>query len=334
MIHLALALGCALATAALIVLLRPVLQRYALARPNARSSHKVPTPQGGGMAVVAASLAGLLLARIGLDVEVRGTTAEIVTIVAGATALGAAGAVDDIRGLSPLPRFGLQMVAIAALLAVLPGDARPLSFVPRSVELLVLLLGGVWFVNLTNFMDGIDWMTVAQVVPMAAGLAVLGALDAMPPRGALAAVALSAALVGFAPFNRPVARLFLGDVGSVPIGFLLVWLLILLAGRGHLAAALLLPMYYLADSTITLFRRLSRRERFWEAHRTHFYQRATDRGLSVLAIVTRVFVANLGLAALATWTVLDPSPVVSAAALAAGTLLTAGLLASLVRVRR
>ena len=77
------------------------------------------------------------------------------------------------------------------------------------------------------------------------------------------------------------ARLFLGDVGSLPLGLLIGWLLLLLAARGHLAAALLLPLYYLVDATITLFRRLMRGERVWLAHRTHFYQRATDNGFSV-----------------------------------------------------
>ena len=77
------------------------------------------------------------------------------------------------------------------------------------------------------------------------------------------------------------ARLFLGDVGSLPIGLLLGWLMLMLAGRGNLAAAVLLPLYYLADATLTLIRRLAHGEPVWQAHRTHFYQRATDGGFSV-----------------------------------------------------
>ena len=96
--------------------------------------------------------------------------------------------------------------------------------------------------------------------------------------GVVVALALCGALIGFAPFNRPVARIFLGDVGSLPIGLLFAWLLVLLAGSGHLAAAVILPLYYLADATLTLLRRMKDREPFWQAHRTHFYQLATDRG--------------------------------------------------------
>ena len=84
-------------------------------------------------------------------------------------------------------------------------------------------------------------------------------------------------MIGFAPFNKPVARMFLGDVGSLPIGLLFGWLLIVLAGRGHLAAALLLPLYYLADATITLLRRFAAGEPIMQAHRSHFYQRAIGR---------------------------------------------------------
>ena len=86
-------------------------------------------------------------------------------------------------------------------------------------------------------------------------------------------------MIGFAPFNRPVAKIFLGDVGSLPIGLLLGWCLLQLASHQHLAAALLLPLYYLADATVTLLRRVIQREPFWAAHRSHFYQRATDNGL-------------------------------------------------------
>src|SRR5262249_20094793 len=93
-----------------------------------------------------------------------------------------------------------------------------------------------------------------------------------------------------------VAGLFVGGGGSRPIGLLLGWLLLQLAGTGHLAAALILPLYYLLDATITLVRRVARGERFWQAHRSHFYQRATDNGFSVPALVAHVVLVNLPLA--------------------------------------
>jgi UDP-N-acetylmuramyl pentapeptide phosphotransferase/UDP-N-acetylglucosamine-1-phosphate transferase len=156
----------------------------------------------------------------------------------------------------------------------------------------------------------------------------LGWLGAFPMSSTILAAALCGAMLGYAPFNKPVARVFLGDVGSLPIGLLLGWLLLQLAWQHHLAAALLLPLYYLMDATITLLRRMTRREPFWAAHRTHFYQRATDHGFMVLRVVGEVFILNLVLAALALpTTVLDSS-------LAAVLALLAGLLAVVVVLRR
>jgi UDP-N-acetylmuramyl pentapeptide phosphotransferase/UDP-N-acetylglucosamine-1-phosphate transferase len=154
-------------------------------------------------------------------------------------------------------------------------------------------------VNLVNFMDGLDWMTVAEVVPITGAMIVLGSFGEFPTSATIVAAALCGAVVGFAPFNRPVAKIFLGDVGSLPIGLLLGWCLLQLAYHQQLAAALLLPLYYLSDATVTLLRRLARREPFWAAHRSHFYQRATDNGFTVLRVVSEVFALNVGLAVLA-----------------------------------
>ena len=121
----------------------------------------------------------------------------------------------------------------------------------------------------------------------------LGLLGEFPASATLVAAALCGAMLGFAPFNRPVAKVFLGDVGSLPIGLLLGWCLLQLAWRQQFAAALLLPLYYLLDATVTLLRRLARREPFWAAHRSHFYQRATDNGFTVWRVVGEVFALNI-----------------------------------------
>src|SRR5262249_40073059 len=163
-----------------------------------------------------------------------------------------------------------QTLAVAVVVAALPAELRVVSPLPWWLERALLGVAALWFINLVNFMDGIDWMTVAEVVPVACGLVAIGWLGALSPGGANSWLCLLGAMLGFAPFNRPVARLFLGDVGTLPIGLMMAWLLILLAGSGHIAAALLLPLYYLADATLTLTRRLIAGERVWQAHRTHF----------------------------------------------------------------
>ena len=317
----------------LILLLKPALARYALARPNARSSHKIPTPQGGGIAVVAATLAGVLagaaLASIAPDM-LRAWW----PLAAAVVLLAAVGAGDDILHISVGPRLILQFVAVGLVLAALPDDARVMPQLPWWLERAVLLIGGVYVVNLVNFMDGIDWMTVAEVGPVTAGLCGLFWFGALPLRDAVIAAALLGAVAGFAPFNRPVAKLFLGDVGSLPIGLLMFWLLLQLATRGHVAAALLLPLYYLADATVTLGRRLARGENVLQAHRSHFYQRATDLGFSVGEVVARVFAVNLVLAALAIVSVSASSSWSPIIALGLGIAIVAALLTHLARGKR
>jgi UDP-N-acetylmuramyl pentapeptide phosphotransferase/UDP-N-acetylglucosamine-1-phosphate transferase len=319
-------------SAGLIAALLPALRRHALAQPNARSSHVKPTPQGGGIAVVVAT-AIVALAVVTL-ISPPSEHVDLAWVIGAAALIAAVGAVDDVRAMPVLPRLLLQVLAVAIVVAALPAQLRVIPALPWWLERTLLVVATLWFVNLVNFMDGIDWMTVAETVPVAGGLVAVGWLGALPSAGIVAALALLGAMLGFAPFNRPVARLFLGDVGSLPLGLLLAWLLMLLALDGHVAAALLLPLYYLADATLTLARRLFAGERVWQAHRTHFYQRATDGGFTVSEIVGRVFAINVLLAAFAFVTVAMPTWRIGAAALALGVAAIAWLLWTFARGKR
>jgi UDP-N-acetylmuramyl pentapeptide phosphotransferase/UDP-N-acetylglucosamine-1-phosphate transferase len=300
----------------LLLWLKPLLRRYALARPNARSSHKSPTPQGGGIAVVAATTitlaAGLFICPLETD------AARLAAMSASVIALAIVGIADDIRPIAPLPRLILQAAAIAIVLVALPPDLRAAGFLPWWIERVLIFGALLWFVNLVNFMDGIDWMSVAEVVPVTAALALFGLMGVLPLDAALLSICLCGATIGFAPFNRPVAQVFLGDVGSLPIGLLLGWALIQLAGNGYLAAAILLPLYYLADATITLSRRLVSGAPVMDAHRSHFYQRALDGGFTVYQIVGWVFGTNVVLAALAIATYSNRSSIFQLTMLVAG----------------
>jgi UDP-N-acetylmuramyl pentapeptide phosphotransferase/UDP-N-acetylglucosamine-1-phosphate transferase len=319
-------------SAALLALLRPWLARYAMARPNARSSHREPTPQGGGIAVVAATLVVASGAVI-LSPTAQDDGGHLLALSAATALLAVVGAIDDVRSLPAAARLAMQCIAVGAVIATLPEDLRILPQAPWWIERAGLFLAGVWLVNLVNFMDGIDWMTVAELVPVSGALVLLGLAGALTPLPSLVAAALLGAVLGFAPFNKPVAKVFLGDVGSLPIGLLLGWLLLQLAGQGHPAAALIFPLYYLLDATITLAARIARGERFWQAHRSHFYQRATDNGFSVPAIVAHVALVNLALAALALMSVAARSTRVSLIALTASIAVVAWLLVTFARGR-
>jgi UDP-N-acetylmuramyl pentapeptide phosphotransferase/UDP-N-acetylglucosamine-1-phosphate transferase len=312
--------AAAMLSAAMTWALLPWLLRHTLAKPNARSSHRVPTPQGAGIAVIGATLvvACALVARadaVNLNI--------VAAIFAASLLMAIVGFADDVKSIPVLPRLILQAVAVGTIVLTAPGELRIVPACPLWIERGLLLLAGLWFVNLVNFMDGLDWMTVAEVVPITAAMVLLGWFGEFPRSATIVAAALCGAMVGFAPFNRPVARVFLGDVGSLPIGLLLGWCLLQLAYNQQIVAALLLPLYYLSDATITLLRRLTRGERFWAAHRSHFYQRATDNGFAVMRVVSEVFALNIALAVLAVGSIMTPSAMIRILFLIAGGLATA-----------
>jgi len=324
-------LGALIACFALILLLRPVFRNVALAVPTHRSSHTRPTPQWGGLAIVAATMLASIVAVAALPPTGEGE--RIYLLLPAVLLLVGLGAVDDLHSLGAGVKLAVQAAAVALMLAALPEGWRALPALPLWLERAVLFVGAVWFVNLVNFMDGIDWIMVAEVVPVTAGVALIGALAPLPREAIVVSLALNGAMLGFAPFNRPVARLFMGDTGSLPIGLALAWLLIVVAGSGHLVAALLLPLYFVADTGVTLLRRARAGEHLWMAHRSHFYQRARDNGLSNMAIVGRVLAVNCALVGLATLSVVAQTRLSHVLALLAGGCVVAWLMLDFSRPR-
>src|SRR3974377_533052 len=148
-------------TTLFILLLSPLLQRYAMARPSARSSHREPTPQGAGIAVIGATIAAVVGTAL-LAPELLQDPPQLSLIFACTIGLAAVGVTDDIRPLEASPRLLLQAVAVAVMFAALPAHLRLVPQLPCVFERILMLLGGLWFVNLVNFMDGIDWMTFAE----------------------------------------------------------------------------------------------------------------------------------------------------------------------------
>ena len=281
----------AIATAGLIILLLPVFRRYALARPNARSSHHIPTPQGGGLAVLLVTYAVFLLSFLIIGAEL--TPSSILGMICTSFGLLVIGGIDDIKPLPALPRFLLQCALIATTVLYLPDEARLLpNAIPLVLEHCLIGLALVWFVNLVNFMDGIDLITAAEMLPVWSVILIVATLSHDLPLQILSLCVIGA-LIGFVPFNWPVARLFLGDIGSLPLGLMSGWALLQFAYHTSLLLALIPALYYLSDSTLTLIRRLLQGEKIWQAHRSHFYQRARQNGRSVLNVVCMIAATNI-----------------------------------------
>jgi UDP-N-acetylmuramyl pentapeptide phosphotransferase/UDP-N-acetylglucosamine-1-phosphate transferase len=225
-------------------------------------------------------------------------------VLAGACTLLALSFLDDLRNLGAGARFLVQLLCVALGLAALPEGTAVLGmggWLSPWVGLPIAFLGWAWFVNLFNFMDGIDGITGVETLSLGLGIALVTLVGGLDPGWAVPAPILAGAALGFLFWNWHPAKVFLGDSGSVPLGYLLGGLLIALAAKGYVVAALILPGYYLADATITLGRRALAGEKVWQAHRKHFYQRATRGGWSHARVSLWIAATNLPLLGLALW---------------------------------
>ena len=258
---------------------------------------------------------------------------SLLPVLAAAIFLTVIGALDDAHALPVSWRLVGQTLAALVVVLSLPQGVQLLpGLLPLILERALLVFGVVWFVNAVNFLDGIDWITVVQVVPITFGVVVIEALGAVPATIGLLALALLGGTLGFAVFNKHPAQIFLGDAGSLPIGLCLGVLLIYVA-EAHLAAAVLMSLYTLADPTLTLFRRMAEGEQIFSAHRTHFYQQAVTQGLTVPQVTTRIFLLQVLLALLAIATVVANSLAVDAVCLGLGLMATGLMLHALAKGR-
>lgn len=249
--------------------------------PNERSSHALPTPKGAGVAIAISSLAAMgLLCVLGI---MPGHL--FLALAPGGAAVAAVGLIDDI---TPLPaRLRLLVHFMAAGWAVVCIGPVPFfhHFVPASPELqwfsyAASTVGIVWFLNMYNFMDGIDGIAASQAVFMCAGVALLAVFSAGVAYIAAAAIVIGAASCGFLLWNWPPAKIFMGDVGSGYLGF--VFAVLGLASGGHgrgvagVWACLILTGVFAVDATFTVVRRFLRGEQITRPHRTHAFQLLTQ----------------------------------------------------------
>jgi UDP-N-acetylmuramyl pentapeptide phosphotransferase/UDP-N-acetylglucosamine-1-phosphate transferase len=263
---------------------------FLLAGISSRSNHTRPARQIGGLAAVPAAIAGLIVASLYSD------TADarfLLAAAAGAALLMVVGYADDRLDLPVAPRLACQIAVVVLFLFAMGPDFRVLSeAVPLSFERTAIAVVLLWFINMTNFMDGLDLMVVAGIGIPHALLALLGLLTGVNAGAAMASAAIAGAVFGFAPFNVPPARIFLGDSGSLAAGFL-TGAAVLLVARHHQVMAFLPFFYFLADSTSVLLLRLVRCENVLKAHSSHAYQIARQKGHSTNSIAARVALLSL-----------------------------------------
>ncbi|WP_323796201.1 glycosyltransferase family 4 protein [Nisaea sp.] len=286
-----------LGTRALITLLT---RRAVIDVPNERSSHVVPKPRGGGIAVVTVMLVGWI-GCLALQGSLDGKSLLLAGLTVGLAVLSF---IDDLKSLPARLRLLVQAVAVAAgLLVTVPDTGFTDGLVPVWVELPIAGFAWLWFVNLFNFMDGIDGITGIETISIGGGLLGLSVLGGIGAFIQLPALAMVAAIAGFLVWNWQPSKIFIGDVASIPLGFFAGWMLLETGaasdGSSGWAVVLLLPGYYLFDATFTLVKRGLRRENIFEAHRQHFYQQATQRGFSHAGACLAILALNIILITLA-----------------------------------
>jgi Fuc2NAc and GlcNAc transferase len=251
--------------------------------PNARSSHAIPTPRGGGLAIATVVLAAD--AYLLLNHQLASLRATV-ALLAGGLAVAIVGLMDDRRGVSARSRFVVHGVACAAVVSALP----ELPFQPigrHAIDLgwpgtLLSLVGCAWFLNLFNFMDGIDGIAAAEAAFLAAAAAVLLQWAGAPVAAVAVFVAVSASSLGFLAWNWSPARIFMGDVGSGFLGFVLAGLALWSTVSFGIPVWtwLILGSLFIADASVTLVRRMLRGDDWTSAHRSHAYQRLSRRWAS------------------------------------------------------
>ncbi len=270
-----------------------VVRRWAERRrlldiPNPRSSHTTPTPRGGGLAIVAAGLGGWLLSFLVFGVDRPGAVAAY---LAGAALVAGVSWLDDLRSLSHRVRLAAHALAGVAALAVLGAWSE--VTLPGLGTLRLgwagPVLSLVWIVGLTNaynFMDGIDGIAGSQGVVAGLGWGALAWVAGDASAGVLAGC-LAVSCAGFLRENWPPARIFMGDVGSAFLGFTFAVLPLLHRPPSawespgpHAVLGILAVWPFVFDTAFTVLRRIGRRERLAEAHRTHLYQRLAQSGWS------------------------------------------------------
>jgi Fuc2NAc and GlcNAc transferase len=254
-------------------------RRRWLDQPNERSSHRRPTPHGGGVPLLLAFVAGLALT--------APWSGAYLLLLAIALLLMLVGVIDDLWHLSVRLRMLLYLGCCLLLCwSLLPGTGAGPGW--QSLLLVIPVLAMLWFLNLYNFMDGIDGIAAMQCILACGSAALLAWAGGSPGSAAYAlfCLLLAAAHIGFLMWNWPPARLFMGDAGSIPTGFLLAGLVLLGAVQGYLNPAcwLILLAVFITDASYTLLWRLFTGQAVTQPHRLHAYQRLSRHWQSHLSV--------------------------------------------------
>ena len=268
--------------------------------PSKRSNHKNPTPKGAGLIIIPTVVISTLI----FFYFIEKTLYEWITILFLCVFLGVISFIDDVKNLSIKSRLFSQTIIIGLSLLIYsePISVILLSF-PISLEkyfplisfflFFFFFISWMWIINLYNFMDGIDGLTALQVCTVAICTNFLSIFGYINEEYQIFGLILFTVYLAFYKFNKSPAKIFLGDVGSIPSGYLVGFIMIsCFLTNGILLPMVIVNMYYILDSTITLFIRIVKRDNVLEAHSNHFYQKMIRKGYQHSFVIKRIFWLN------------------------------------------
>ena len=256
--------------------------------PSERKKHKQSTPTAGGVVIL------IMILILNLFLCYFSKNLISIQLLASITLLGVVSFLDDIYHLKISYRLPIQFIsAWLAINSLDPIIIMKLDFIPDRILIALLVIGMVYFINLYNFMDGIDGSASSEAVHITFSYLVIVTMYSIENTlGSYLALVILFSSLGFLIHNWSPAKIFLGDTGSTVLGLICGWLMLILAKSGYLAAALIIPGYYIADSSITLFKRILSKEKFWEPHTQHYFQIASKNSSSHAPITKKIIKYN------------------------------------------
>ncbi len=256
-------------------------------KPNYRSSHKKPIALGAGIIIIPFIVLYSALNSYVWDINILFCLSILFFI----------SVLDDIKNIKPLPRLFFHFIAmtIYVFLYLFPQILQIYGYDKTLISILsiALIFCMAWFINAFNFMDGINGITSIEIISICLSLI---AINFFLNKEINVLVFSTLIIVSvFCYFNWTPASIFLGDSGSIPLGFITIFLLMELALIGMWVSAIILPLYYIMDTGITLIKRIYQKKKFWKPHKEHYYQQAIQNGLSHSSVCQRLIIINLGL---------------------------------------
>ena len=288
--------------------------------PNERSSHSMPTPKGAGLGIIATFLIVYYTFFPLTDFFFIGSIL-ILTILSF---------INDNKQLSIIIRLIIQMTLAIIILNLWPPFAHTVflnNIIPFWLENIIIILAIIWLINLFNFMDGIDGISGTQCIIIGAGAGLaLFLSQGQYKLELLIAGFMAGSSLAFLFWNWSPAKVFLGDAGSIPLGFINAILLLLLCKNGLWYVAIIINNYYIFDASITLLRRIQMKQKPWKAHREHFYQKAVQNGYSHSKVCKIIATHGILLICISSLTTLKPNLIIITFSLVISSLSTIYLL--------